>query len=126
MSEAINKDRKPTPADLKILSWLQSGQSINNLEAIQKFNNACMRDCAWRLKKAGYPLIAEWVNYETRDGKKKKFKRYFLTPPEIIESGFKTHSQEKKSLNGTKPIAEITRDIQNTRQKAQAIQTSIF
>ncbi len=86
----INKNRNPTPADLKILAWMQAGQSINNLEAIQRFRNSMLRDAIWRLKKAGHPIIDKWVNYKTAEGQAKKFKLYYITEPQIFAAGQKT------------------------------------
>ncbi len=109
----LNLDRKPTPADLRILAWLEAGNSINNLQAIQQFQNACIRDCAWRLKKAGYPIHAEWKNYETKDGKKKKFKLYFLKPPEIIPTGKTVETNYRKEKSSTQFANEIIESAKN-------------
>lgn len=123
MSNEINKDRNPTPADLKILAWLEAGQSINNVEAISKFQNAMLRDAIWRLKKAGYPITAEWVNYKTKEGKKKKFKKYYITPPEILKAGDKTEKGYKK---GEKTFIDYANAVIEKSQKYGVEQTSMF
>lgn len=123
MPETINKDRNPTPADLKILAWLEAGQSINNVEAISKFQNAMLRDAIWRLKKAGYPITAEWVNYETKEGKKKKFKKYYITPPEILAAGDKTEKGYKK---GEKTFIDYANQIIEKAKNYGVEQTSLF
>lgn len=100
--EPINKDRKPTAGDKIILKWLEAGNSINNLQAIQQFKNAMLRDACWRLKKAGYPIQSEWVRYETSTGQKKKYKRYFLKEPEVIQAGVrveKSNNSPQKAAN---------------------------
>jgi hypothetical protein len=94
MSEVLNLDRKPTPSDLIILDWLEKGQSINNAEAITKFNNACLRDAIWRLGNAGYQINREWIHYINRHGQKKKYKSYFIKKHEIIEAGFRTEKEQ--------------------------------
>ena len=119
MSEEINKSRKPTPADLKILAWLESGQSINNLEAIQKFKNAMLRDAIWRLKGAGYPIKAEWMKYETADKVQKKYKMYYITKPTILPAGHKTQKQVEKAMGEKGSIPEISRQIQKVASSVQ-------
>ena len=112
MSEQLNLDRKPTPADLKILAWMESGQSINNLQAITQFKNAMLRDAIWRLKKAGYPITSAWVKYTTSEGKQKKYKSYFITPPSILSAGVKTEVAYRKGVDNVtdhaKRISELT------------------
>lgn len=126
MSEEINKERLPTPADLIIFDWLKQGQSISNAEAITKFSNACLRDCVWRLGNAGHFIDREWVYYTNSKGQKKKYKRYFITPPEIVPNGFKTQKQEKELLKGTKPVHEHAGNIARLADKPKVVQTSIF
>lgn len=111
--EPINKSRLPTPADLRIWAYLETGNSINNLQAIQQFKNAMLRDAAWRLKKAGYPIQAEWIKYETAEGKKKKYKSYFKTKPEILAAGQKV----EKVMQG-KTVSDYASSIANLANKA--------
>ncbi len=109
----INKERMPTPADLIILDWLQKGQSINNAEAISKFGNACLRDCIWRLGNAGHEIYREWHYYTNNAGKKKKFKKYFLKPPEIIPTGKTVETNYRKEKSSTQFANEIIESAKN-------------
>lgn len=111
MSDEINKQRLPTKGDLIILEWLQSGQSINNAQAISQFNNACLRDCAWRLGNAGYQINREWVHYTNRNGQKKKYKSYFMKNYEILPAGAKTEKEEIAYKKGVKTAAEFASGI---------------
>jgi hypothetical protein len=120
MSE-INKQRLPTPADLIILDWLQKGQSINNAEAITRFGNACLRDAIWRLGNAGYIIFRDWVYYINGSGKEKKYKRYFMTKPEIIPNGKITEVTYK-------PKTQTAIDHANAilKQTAKSAQVDLF
>lgn len=115
MSEQINKDRKPTPADMKILAWLQTGNSINNLQAIQQFKNAMLRDAAWRLKKAGYPIQSVWIKYKTSDNVQKKYKSYFITEPTVMEAGVKV----EKAVNAPTSDRNTARIEDNSLRQAR-------
>lgn len=115
MSEdKINKSRKPTTGDMIILRYLESGQSINNVECIQKFKNAMLRDAIWRLKGADYPISSVWIKYETKEGKPKKYKSYFITPPEIKAAGQKV----ERSLKGDS-VGDISRKINTIQQESE-------
>ena len=106
-----NKNRTPPPADFKILSHLQSGRSINNIDAIQIYGNAMLRDAIWRLSKAGYQINREWVHYVNRFGKAKKYKSYFMTNYEILPAGAKTEKEEIAYKKGVKTAAEFATGI---------------
>lgn len=122
MSEdKINKSRKPTPADLIILKYLESGQSINNVECIQKFKNAMLRDAIWRLKGADYPISSVWIKYETKEGKPKKYKSYFITPPEIKAAGQKV----EKVMKG-KTVSHYAGEVARLAKQPPVVQQSMF
>ena len=126
MSDEINKQRLPTKGDLIILEWLQSGQSINNAEAISKFNNACLRDCVWRLGNAGYQVNREWVQYVNRNGQKKKYKSYFMVNPEILESGAKTENEAVAYRKDVKNAADYASGIINSKSGSFSVQNTLF
>ena len=126
MSDEINKQRLPTKGDLIILEWLQSGQSINNAEAISKFNNACLRDCVWRLGNAGYQVNREWVQYVNRNGQKKKYKSYFMVNPEILESGAKTENEAVAYRKDVKNASDYAKDMQESCKKPLVANPTLF
>lgn len=107
MSESINNNRKPTAIDRKILEWLKSGQSINHITALNKFKTTMLRDSIWRLIKDGEPIQSKWMHYKTNEGTTKKFKEYFIQPPEILQAGQKTEVNYKKEKSSTEYAAEI-------------------
>ncbi len=70
--------KKPTTRDLKIYEYLKKGNTINHLKAIDLFGCTGLRDVSYRLRKAGYQIDAENVNYKTADGTRKVYRKYFV------------------------------------------------
>lgn len=122
----INKNRTPTPADFKILAHLQSGRSINNIDAIQIYGNAMLRDAIWRLSKAGYQVNREWVQYVNRNGQKKKYKSYFMVNPEILKSGAKTENEAVAYRKDVKNASDYAKDMQESCKKPLVANPTLF
>jgi len=70
--------KAPTSTDLKILSYLQAGKKLHHIDAMQLFKSIGLRDSAYRLRKAGYPIQSERVNYKTTSGRHKWHINYFI------------------------------------------------
>jgi ribosomal protein S8 len=79
MSE-LNLDRKPTALDRKILEFLQNGGYLSHVDVLNKFKSTQSRDHFWRLRKAGHKIKDKMVYYFTAEGRRKRYKVYFLHP----------------------------------------------
>lgn len=79
MNEHIvtQKAKKTSYAD-KILSHLQNGESLSELEAFQKWQMTCFAQRICDLRKLGYPITDTWEVSSTG----KRYKRYYLQKSE--------------------------------------------
>jgi len=119
-TETINKDRKPTAIDRKILDFLKTGQSIDHVKALGLFKTTMLRDSIWRLCKDGEPIQSKWHFYKTDEGKTKKYKQYFITEPEILPALAKT----EKAMKG-ESVADYSRNIASLADK-HVLQPTLF
>lgn len=79
MNEHIvtQKAKKTSYAD-KILSHLQNGGTLSELEAFQKWQMTCFAQRICDLRKLGYPITDTWEVSSTG----KRYKRYYLQKSE--------------------------------------------
>lgn len=68
---------KPTQCEL-ILDYMKQFGSINPLQALYDIGCFRLASRISDLKKQGYPIISERVNYKTRLGEAKHFNEYRL------------------------------------------------
>lgn len=78
MNESKNIAVKPpTSTDMKIYNWmLETGQSINQLDAITLMKTTGLKDTVYRLRMAGYEIKSETVYYKTASGRTKHYVNY--------------------------------------------------
>ena len=77
MSERNIAVKPPTSTDMKIYNWmLETGQSINQLDAITLMKTTGLKDTVYRLRMAGYFVKSETVYYKTEDGRTKHYVNY--------------------------------------------------
>lgn len=74
--------KHPTKTDLQVLEYIQLGNKLNHLQAIDLFRTTGLRDTIYRLRKAGYFIQSERVVYKTREGRTKNYINYYVVNPE--------------------------------------------
>lgn len=109
MSEEIKAKRKPTRVDRKVLALLQKGMVLSHPEIEKMVNSTQSRDIIYRLRLNGNPynINSKWVQYINSEGIHKKFKQYFITPPEIKAAGQKVERCQKEAK-----IVQISKSVQ--------------
>lgn len=72
----------------EILSYMLKGGRLTVQKAWRKFNTTELRRIVSRLKRKGYSIVDEWKYSETKDGRKVKFKEYYMAQSEVKASAF--------------------------------------
>lgn len=79
MTQEVNRTKPPTARDKKIAEYLMNtGKKLHHLDAIQLFRCTSIRDSVYRLRKAGYAIQSERVDYKTSFGEHKHYVNYFI------------------------------------------------
>lgn len=123
MSNEIRNPKPPTKRDLKVLEWMDSGNTIDSAKALGLFKTTGLRDILYRLRQAGHIIFHRDITYTTKEGEKKYYREWFTKSPEILKSGEKTEVQYKPT---DKTVTDYAQDMQETIKKANAVQTTMF
>lgn len=96
MENSIRNPKKPSPTDLKILSFMDEGNRIDNVKALRLFNVTGLRDVLYRLRCAGHEIKHQDIVYKTKTGESKMFREWFTTDYKILPTQEKTDKNKKQ------------------------------
>ncbi|HYH14722.1 MAG TPA: helix-turn-helix domain-containing protein [Flavisolibacter sp.] len=68
----------PSANDLRILEYLQQGNTLSHIEAINLFNTNQLRDSIYHLRKAGHVIESNRHDYVNNKGQKKHYIIYSI------------------------------------------------
>lgn len=72
----------------EILAYLLKGGRLTVQKAWRMFSTTELRRIVSRLKQKGHPIVDEWKYSETNDGRRVKFKEYYMAQSEVKASAF--------------------------------------
>lgn len=74
----MNTYPAPDSFDEQVLNLLKSGKRLSVLDTIRDFGIPSLRECVYRLRKAGYPIVDEWKPCVGDQHRQNRYKRYFI------------------------------------------------
>lgn len=72
--------RRPADGTVRaaILAELEAGRTLTSLEAWRRFGTSRLAADVFELRRMGWPIVAEWIDVEARDGRTARVARYRL------------------------------------------------
>jgi len=115
-NENITNPKPPTERDLKMLAYMDEGNTLDNISAMKLFGCAGVRDMIYRCRQSGVIILHRDIKYKTKDGVNKKYRQWYTKEPLIPATGAKT----EKALKGAS-VGDFSRKIAKICKPAQAV-----
>jgi len=122
MSEKIINPKTPSERDLKILAFMNEGNRIDSAKALGLFKTTGLRDCIYRLRKAGFTIYFQDISYKTKDGEGKYYRQWFTRDVSVSPTGEKT-DKEVTYRKGEKSATDFAKEITKLTGSATVVQT---
>lgn len=68
----------PQSFDEQVLNLLKAGRRLSVLDAIQEFGIPSLRECVYRLRRAGFPIQDTWIPCAGDQHRPNRYKQYFI------------------------------------------------
>lgn len=68
----------PESFDARVLHLLKAGRRLSVMDAIQEFGIPSLRECVYRLRRAGFPIIDQWKHCTGDDYRPNRYKEFFI------------------------------------------------